>query len=125
MSTVFHLQTDGATERANRSVAQILRSVIQPDQLDWVDKLPIVEYAINSNISSSTGFAPFELNYGYLSTLISGIIPTENAKPGVHKFINQAINNLEEAHDVIIESAVMQTIHANKCRRADTPFDIG
>ena len=45
------------------------------------------------------GFAPFELNYGYLPTLIGGITPTENAKPGVHKFINQAINNLEEAHD--------------------------
>ena len=45
------------------------------------------------------GFAPFKLNYGYLPTLIGGITPTENAKPGVHKFINQVINNLEEAHD--------------------------
>ena len=50
------------------------------------------------------GFTPFELNYGYLPTLIGGITPTENAKPGVHKFINQVINNLEEAHNAIIES---------------------
>ena len=104
MSTAFHPQMDGATEWANRSVGQILQSVIQPDQSDWVDKIPIVEFAINSNISSSTGFAPFELNYGYLPTFISGITPTENAKPGVHKFINQAINNLKEAHDAIIET---------------------
>src|SRR3984957_10340718 len=49
MSTVFHPQTDGATERANHLVGEILRSVIQPDQSDWdwVDKLPIVEFAIN------------------------------------------------------------------------------
>src|SRR6202040_509779 len=59
MSTVFHPQMDGATERANCSVGQILRSVIQPDQSDWVDKILIVEFAINSNISSSMGFAPF------------------------------------------------------------------
>src|ERR1700720_1821315 len=32
MSTAFHPQMDGATERANCSVGQILRSVIQPDQ---------------------------------------------------------------------------------------------
>ena len=104
MSTAFHPQMDGATERANRSVGQILRSVIQSDQLDWVDKIPIVEFAINSNISSSMGFAPLKLNYSYLPTFISGITPNENAKPGIHKFINQAINNLEEAHDAIIES---------------------
>ena len=89
-----------------------------------MDKLPIVEFAINSNISSSMGFAPFELNYGYLPTLIGGITPTENAKPGIHKFINQAINNLEEAHDAIIESRVRQTLHTNKCRRADAPYNV-
>src|ERR1700720_596541 len=125
MSTAFHPQMDGATERANCSVGQILRSVIQLDQSNWVDKIPIVEFAINSNISSSMGFAPFKLNYGYLPTFISGITGTENAKPGGHKFINQAINNLEEAHDTIIESRVRQTLHANKCRRVDTPYNVG
>ena len=89
-----------------------------------MDKNLIVELAINSNISSSTGFAPFKLNYGYLPTLIGGITPTENAKPGVHKFINQAINNLEETHDTIIESWVRQTLHANKCCRA-APYNVG
>src|SRR6202041_3780306 len=81
--------------------------------------------AINSDISSSMGFAPFELNYGYLPTFISGITPTENTKPGVHKFINEAINNLEEAHDTIIESWVRQTLHANKHRRADALYNVG
>ena len=83
MSTAFHLQTDGASERANRSVGQILWVMIEPSQTDWVNKLPLMEFAINSNISSSTGFAPFELNYGYMPTLIGGITPMEKAKPGV------------------------------------------
>ncbi|RDX41271.1 hypothetical protein OH76DRAFT_1332651, partial [Lentinus brumalis] len=52
--------------RAIRNVGQILRSVVQPDQLDWCDKLPLVEFAINSSVSASTGFAPFELNYGHM-----------------------------------------------------------
>src|ERR1700723_1135857 len=85
----------------------------------------IVEFAINSDIRSSMGFAPFELNYGYLPTFISGITPTENTKPGVHKFINQAINNLEEAYDAIIKSWVRQTLHANKRHRADALYNVG
>jgi hypothetical protein len=125
MSTAFHPQTDGATERANRSIGQILRTVIRPDQRDWVEKLPMTEFAINSNISSSTGFAPFELNYGFLPTFIGGISPTEVAKPGIKRFLNQAISNLEMAHDAIIESRVTQTRQANKRRRPEGPIAEG
>ena len=66
MSTVFHPQTDGATERANRSIAQILHTVVSNDQKDWSDKCPMVEFAINSSINATTGYAPFKLNYGYM-----------------------------------------------------------
>ena len=114
MSTAFHPQTDGATEQANRSVGQILRTIVQPNQTDWVEKLPMVKFAINSNITSSTSFAHFELNYGYMPMFIGGITPIDNAKPGVKQFVNLAIDNLEKAHDVIIESHVTQTHQANK-----------
>ena len=66
MSTASHLQTDGATERANRSIAQILRTIVSNDQRDWSDKCLMVEFAINSSINATTGYAPFELNYGYM-----------------------------------------------------------
>ena len=36
MSTSFHPQADGATEWANRSIGQMFRSLIKPDQKDWV-----------------------------------------------------------------------------------------
>jgi hypothetical protein len=66
MSTVFHPQTDGAMEWANRSIGQILRTIVQSDQQDWAQKCPMVEFALNSNISSMTGFVPFEWNNGYM-----------------------------------------------------------
>lgn len=125
MSTSFHPQTDGATERANKSIGQILRTMVRPDQTNWVEKLPMVEFALNSNISSSTGFAPFELTYGYLPTLVPGITPAKSAKPGVRDFVNQALENLEQAHDAIIESRVIQTYHANKRRREEGRFAKG
>jgi len=56
MSTSFHPQTDGVTERANCLVGQLFRAAISPDQKDWVYKIPMMEFAINASISKSTGF---------------------------------------------------------------------
>ncbi|KII91924.1 hypothetical protein PLICRDRAFT_62836, partial [Plicaturopsis crispa FD-325 SS-3] len=52
--------------RAIQSVSQVLRSMVKPDQTDWVDKAPLTEFAMNSSIGQSAGFAPFDLNYGYM-----------------------------------------------------------
>jgi hypothetical protein len=38
MATAFHPQTDGATERVNQSIGQVLRSVVRDDQKDWAAK---------------------------------------------------------------------------------------
>ena len=126
MSTSFHPQTDGATERANRSINAVLRALIQPDQSNWVEKLPMVEFAINSSMSKSTGFAPFELNYGYLPTLqrLRDVVPS-TFKPGVRHYADRARMALMEAHDAIIAARVSQTYHANKRRRAEPPYGVG
>jgi len=42
MSSAYHPQTDGSTERANRTVMQMLRQCINPKQTDWVAKLPAI-----------------------------------------------------------------------------------
>ena len=47
LSSSFHPQTDGATERANRTMTQMLRQCVRPDQKDWVSRLPAVELAMN------------------------------------------------------------------------------
>ena len=44
ISTAFHPQMDGVTERANCSIGQILRIMVQPDQTDWREKLSMVEF---------------------------------------------------------------------------------
>src|SRR6266852_6149290 len=89
MSTSFHPQTDGHTECANRSVGQILRSIISPDQWDWVLKLPLVEFALNSTLSSSTGFAPFELNYSY-KPQITPFEAKDTMYPSIKEFAQRA-----------------------------------
>lgn len=99
--------------------------MIQPDQRDWSNKIPMTEFALNSAISNSSGFAPFELNYGYMPSMNPGIIPEPSKVPGVKQFVAQALQNLADAHDAIIESRVRQTHNANRRRRDDDKFREG
>lgn len=69
MLTAYHPQTDGMSERAIRNITQVLRGCISNDQSDWVEWLPMVEFAINSTINESSGFTPFELTYGNMPCL--------------------------------------------------------
>src|ERR1700692_3518448 len=76
MSTSFHLQTDSHSERVICSIGQILCSVVSPDQNDWVPRIPLMEFALNSSINNSSGFSPFELCYGYMPRL--SLFPTHD-----------------------------------------------
>jgi len=83
MSSAYHPQTDGSTERANKTVAQMLGQCINAKKTDWVAKLPAIEFAINSARSESTGFAPFSLNSGRMprSMIWNSASPTEFPYP--------------------------------------------
>ncbi|OJT01681.1 Transposon Ty3-I Gag-Pol polyprotein [Trametes pubescens] len=124
MSTSFHPQTDGLSERTICSITQILRTMVSPDQLDWYEKLPLAEFTLNSATSSTTGFAPFKLNYGYLPRSMSGI-RTDTPFHGVREFAQRALTNFEMAHDAIIDSRVSQAFQANKHCQAEPEFEVG
>jgi hypothetical protein len=113
MSTTFHPQRDGVTNRANRSIGQILRSVVRNDQKDWAVKFPKVELALNSNVSVMTVFAPFKLNQGYMPR-IDLLVNTDITFKGVSKFAQQTRWSLMAANDAILEHRVDQTFHANR-----------
>jgi hypothetical protein len=63
MSSSFHPQIDGQTERANRTL-EMFRHYVGCRQDDWCDKLAYMEFAYNSAKSKTTGQTPFILNYG-------------------------------------------------------------
>ena len=64
MSTASHPQTDGETERANRTLEDILRQFVNPAQTDWDVKLPCCESAVNNSWNRATGSTPFFFNHG-------------------------------------------------------------
>ncbi len=65
MSTAFHPQTDGQTERLNQILEVYLRAFVNYEMDNWEDLLPTAEFAYNNCAQSSTGISPFYANYGY------------------------------------------------------------
>ena len=123
MSMAFHPQTDGAMEQANRSITQILCTIVLNDQKDWLGKCPMVEFAINSSINATMGYAPFELNHRYM--LQSGQhISTDTTFKGVKQFAQQALWNLLDAHNAILEHRIEQTHYSNKCHKPGIEYQI-
>jgi len=122
MSSAFHPQTDGATERANRTVTQMICQCVRPDQKDWVVRLPAIEFAINSARSSTMGFSPFQLNYGRNPSPM--IWRGQDEYPGVRKFAEQMKLAVMSAHDSIITAQVVNTVQANK-KQATAEHKVG
>ena len=60
LSTAFHPQTDGQTERQNSTMEAYLRAFVNFEQDDWARFLPMAEFAYNNAKNASTGHTPFE-----------------------------------------------------------------
>ena len=76
MSTAFHPETDGASERTNKTVNQCLRYHVTRNQKGWVHALPQIRFAIMNTVNKSTGFSPFQLHLGQSPSLIPPIKST-------------------------------------------------
>ena len=62
MSTAFHPQTDGQTERQNQSLKAYLRIFVDKQQEDWAKLLSCAKFSYKNLQHAATGKSPFQLN---------------------------------------------------------------
>ena len=98
--------------------------IINDHQKNWADKCPMVEFVLNSSVSATTGFAPFELNQGYMPQ-IGMLTAFDTMFKGVKQFTLRVKWDIMVAHDAIIMNRIQQTFHANKKRRASDLYHVG
>jgi hypothetical protein len=71
LSTAFHPQTDGQTERQNQTLETYLRIFVNDQHDNWARLLPLAEFAYNDAVHSTTNASPFEIVYGTWSPRVS------------------------------------------------------
>jgi hypothetical protein len=63
-STAYHPQTDGQSERTIRILEDMLRLCVLDFKGNWINFLPLVEFAYNNSFQATIGMAPYEGLYG-------------------------------------------------------------
>jgi hypothetical protein len=122
-STAYHPQTDGQSERANRTIEQMLRPFVQASQDKWDDVLPLLEFSYNNSISPSTGFSPFYINNGHHPLLPTSFI-VDSSNPTATSRLTTIHDTLVKAQASIAQAQDRQRHYANKTRRHVT-YSIG
>jgi hypothetical protein len=128
LSTSFHPQTDGQSERTFRTLQQMIRGFVNTLQTNWDIYLPCFEFAFNNSVNGSTGYSPFELN-GTIDPLTPAAqfaqdcVPSSGYAP-VDAYFTRLQNSLATAYDNIATAQDRMSKQANKSRRHDE-FKVG
>ena len=126
MSTAFHPQSDGQSERSFRTLQQMLRAFVSPRQDDWAEHLPLLEFAYNNSKQASTGFIPFEMCYGRKpATPFTRALPVSNHVPAADAFIENLQSTMRLAKQAVHTAQAQMAAAANKHRSADVPYEVG
>ena len=89
MSTAFHPQTDGQTERMNQTLEQYLKLFTGENKHKWVELLPTAQMAINKSYNENFKQSPHEIFYGtVLKTVEIGFIVNQAASTFATKMKN-------------------------------------
>jgi hypothetical protein len=118
MSTAYHPQMDGASERTNKTLNQAICYHVDNNQKGWLSKLPHIRFAIMNTVNASTGFSPFHLKTGRSPHLIPPLIPapasSTTAEVDAREIIVRLELDVKEAQDNLLAAKIQQAYHANE-----------
>lgn len=119
LSSGFHPQSNGQTERANQLLETVLRCMASQNPSSWSQQLPWAEYAINSHVSSATGRSPFESSLGYQPPLFPDQ-EKEVGVPSAEAFIRRCRRTWRRTRSALLRSSARMKVQADK-RRSRAP----
>jgi hypothetical protein len=115
-SSAYHPQTDGQTEVVNRSLGDLLRSLVTEHHSSWDQILPQAEFAYNDSVNRSTGKSPFQILYGTQPRGVSELREPEQTETSSAR-AEEFAEAMKELHEKVKQR--LQKSNQEYKRRAD------
>ncbi|TFY53312.1 hypothetical protein EVJ58_g9520 [Rhodofomes roseus] len=130
MSTSYHPQTDGQSERTNKTINQCLRFYVERHQRNWVRALPRIRFQLMSSVNASTGKSNFQLRFGRAPRMIPPMVPAQMTDLGVAeaaawRAVEELQHDVAEAKDCLLTSKINQAASANAHRGTEECYSVG
>ncbi len=124
LSSGFHPQSNGQTERANQDLERVLRCLVAQNPTSWSQQLSWVEYAHNSLPVSSTGLSPFECSLGYQPPIFPSL-EYEVAVPSAHTFVQKCRHTWRRACETLLRVGAHTKAQADRHRSKPPVYVVG
>ncbi|KAK1414436.1 hypothetical protein QVD17_30180 [Tagetes erecta] len=124
VSTAYHPQTDGQTERTIQTLEDMLRACVIDFGGNWESHLALIEFSYNNSYHSSIDMAPFEALYGRKCR--SPICWTEIGEAQISRpeFIQLSTDIIHKIRDNLLAARNRQKYYADK-RRKPMEYNVG
>ena len=124
LSTAFHPQTDGQSERIIQILEDMLRACVMDYSGSWDRHLPLVEFAYNNSYQTSIQMAPFEALYGRRCRSPLGWFEVGEAKLLGPDLVQDSINKVKLIRERMLAAQSRQKAYVDN-RRKDLEFMVG
>ncbi len=124
LSSGYHPQSNGQTERANQDLERMLWCVVSQNPSSWSQQLSWVEYAHNSLPVSGTGLSPFECSLGYQPPIFSSL-ESEVAVPSAHAFVQRCRRTWSRARQTLLQVGARTKAKADRHRSKPPVYVVG
>ena len=121
LSSAYHPQTDGETERVNQEIETYLQIYCGENPSSWADNIPMAEFVHNIRPHSTTGKSPFQLIMGYQPQALPDIT-NKTDLPAVEKRLNELVKARDKAQAA---HELARQLMKNRIRGKTTTFQVG
>ena len=124
LSSAYHPQSDGQTERTNQTLEQYLRCFVSYQKDNWCSLLPLAEFAFNNTLHTSTNCTPFYAYTGH-HPRFEFLTPSETLVPAAEDRVHKLKAIHEKLKEELEGAAKRQKKFADEHRKAAPTFQVG